>query len=386
MEAAGTGRSIPVTRLWTAFVVGWLIVLVVIAGMLAGQRYSPPRLAISLLALLLLAGLYLRATLHRAVEPADLAPGGPGARVLRGRLALLGAMVLVVIGLVWLLPAAEPWWLAMHVIVAAGLALPAALAGWVITALIIATMAVAWLVSGHLDPMLLILIAFAAAAVAIRQLTITVAQLREARVALARAAVDQERLRFARDLHDVLGHTLSLISLKSELARRLLPESPAQSAAEIGDVERAAREALHQARSAVAGYHRPVLRLELDAARELLNAAGITAVVDDASGSVEPDLDALIAWGVREGVTNVIRHSRAEHCDIRISRRGHLIELAVADDGLGADPANGSAPGHGLVGLAERVAAHHGVLRAGPGPEGGFTLLLSVPAARTATP
>jgi two-component system sensor histidine kinase DesK len=273
----------------------------------------------------------------------------------------------------------------MHVIIAAGLALPATLAGWIITGTIAATLGGSWLVSGRADPLLLILIAFGAAAIAIRQLTITIFQLRDARDALARAAVDEERLRFARDLHDLLGHTLSLISLKSELARRLLPESPAQAAVEIGDVERAAREALHQARSAAAGYRRPVLRQELEAARELLNAAGITAVVDDTLGSVEPSVDALVAWGVREGVTNVIRHSRAEHCDIRIGRRGHLVELTVGDDGLGADAPTGSGPGHGLAGLAERAATLHGELRAGPRPEGGFTLLLSVPATGAAT-
>ncbi len=378
--------SIPVSRLWTAFVAGWVVVLVVIGGMLVQARYAPTRLAVALATLVVLAGLYLWVTLREAVEPEDLAPGGPGAAALRRRLGLISAMMLLVVALVLLLPAAGPWWLTMHVIVAAGLALPVALATWIIAGIIAATVFVAWLMSGHPDPLLLILIAFGAAAVAIRRLTITVAQLGETREALARAAVDQERLRFSRDLHDLLGHTLSLISLKSELARRLLPDSPAQAAVEIGDVERAAREALHQARAAAAGY-RPVLRRELAAARELLAAAGIAADIEEASGSVTPELDALIGWAVREGVTNVIRHSGAERCDIRIRRREDLVELAVIDNGRGNGAATGSStPGHGLAGLAERAVIHHGELRAGSGADGGFTLMLTVPTGGAGTP
>lgn len=126
------------------------------------------------------------------------------------------------------------------VVVAAGLALPPALATGVIAGLVGATIAGAWLASGSFDALLLILVAFGAGAIAIRQLTISVAQLRAAREELARAAVDQERLRFARDLHDLLGHSLSLIIIKSELARRLLPASPAEAAAEVSDDGRGA--------------------------------------------------------------------------------------------------------------------------------------------------
>jgi len=382
MRNTGAPEATPVSRLWLAFVLGWVVMLVVVAGMLVQAKYPAAMLAVALPAIAVLGILYLGVTLHRPIEPADLAPSGPEPGALRRRLAVLGGMASVVVLLVLLLPTAGAWWLAMHVIVAAGLVLPAPLAGWIVAATIGLTIGSAWLISGHPDPMLLILIAFGAAAMAIRRLTLTVAELQAAREALAEAAVDRERLRFARDLHDLLGHTLSLISLKSELARRLLPDSAARAAVEIADVERAARDALHQARAAAAGYRRPALRQELAAARELLSAAGIAVRVDEASGPVEPEIDALIAWAVREGVTNVIRHSRAEHCDIRIRRQGELVELAVADDGAGAG-AGASLPGHGLAGLAERAASHRGEIRAGPQPGGGFRLLLSVPAART---
>src|SRR5262249_21778198 len=154
----------------------------------------------------------------------------------------------------------------------------------------VVTFGAAWLLSGSPDPLLLILVAFGAAAIAVRQLTIGVVQLRAAREELAHAAVDRERLRFARDLHDLLGHTMSLIILKAELAGRLLPESPQQAAQEIGDVERSAREALRQARAAAAGYRQPRLRQELEAARELLAAAGVAADIADAMGTVGSEL------------------------------------------------------------------------------------------------
>lgn len=285
---------------------------------------------------------------------------------------------MIVVGLVALVPQAEAWWLTMHVIVAAGLALPATLAGWLIALGIGATLAAGRFVSGHFDPMLLVLIAFGAAAVAIRQLTVSVAQLHAAREELARAAVDQERLRFGRDLHDLLGHTVSVIILKSELAQRLLPASPDRAFAEIADVERAARDAMRQVRMAVAGYRQPVLQRELVAAHELLAAAGIAAEVDHSAGPLSPPVEGLLAWGVREGVTNVIRHSRAERCEIRLRRSGALAELTVTDDG----PVSGVASpglGHGLSGLAERAAAAGGEIRTEPHP-GGFRLRLSVPA------
>src|SRR5262249_3539777 len=159
---------------------------------------------------------------------------------------------------------------------------------------------------------------FGGSAVAFRHLTATVAQLRRAREELARGAVNEERLRFARDLHDLLGHSLSTIVLKSELAGRLVP--PGRAAAEIADVQRAARDALQQVRAAVAGYRRPSLVSEIAAARELLAAAGIDARIGPSPAALPLAADGLLGWAVREGVTNVVRHSRARLCTIRLTK------------------------------------------------------------------
>jgi two-component system sensor histidine kinase DesK len=368
-----------VTWLWRAFVGGWLLVLVATGVLLVRDPRSRPHLPAALLLLVVLGCLYLWLALRFAIGPEDLTPAGPGRPVLRRRFVLLAAMALVVAMLVRLLPHAGEWWLAMHIIIAAGLSLPPAAAAGVIGALVAGVLWVASLVGGRFDPLLLILLAFGAAAIAIRQLTISVEQLRTARAALAHWAVDQERLRFARDLHDLLGHSLSLITLKSELAGRLLPVSPDRAAVEVSDVERAARTALQQVRAAVVGYRQPRLRTELSAACEVLAAAGIGVGIEDMLGPPSPELDSLLAWAVREGVTNVVRHSRARRCEICLVRVGDAVRLTLSDDGPGPDggvPAAGS----GLIGLAERAAAHGGTVEAVPLPEGGFRLTVNAPA------
>jgi two-component system sensor histidine kinase DesK len=365
--------------LWTIFVLGWVVVLVGSGLALVEADLPGPRLALALIVLAGLIGLYLWLTLRHALGPSDLEPGGPTRSRVRNRLSILGMMTLLVITLVALSTGTEVWWLSQHVIVAAGLALPLGLAAWVIGAVTGLTVLGAWFITGDLDPILVMLLAFGAAAVAIRHLTISVAQLRVARDELARTAVDQERLRFARDLHDLLGHSLSLVILKSELAGRLLPAFPERAAGEIRDVEQAARGALQQVRTAVAGYRQPVLARELAAAAEMLTAANIAHVITDGSDGLPPEVDGLLAWAVREGVTNVIRHSRARHCEIRVARREDRVELTVVDDGQSGDgkaPAPAPAPGGGLTGLAERARAGGATVSARRRAEGGFELLV----------
>jgi two-component system sensor histidine kinase DesK len=270
------------------------------------------------------------------------------------------------------------WWVGMHVLIAAGLALPPRLAAGITVGVVAFALACARLINGMFDVVLLLQLAFGAAAIAVRQLTIAVGQLREAREELARLAVAEERLRFARDLHDLLGHSLSMIVLKSELAGRLLPTAPERAAGEVADVERAARDALREVRAAVAGYRQPSLADELAAARELLSAAGIVVTIDDRAGPLPPAVDGLLGWAVREGVTNVIHHSRAQQSAIRISRTSETVAAEITDDGRGA----AAAPPHsgsGLAGLAERAAAQGGRLQAGSMPNGGFRLLLETP-------
>jgi two-component system, NarL family, sensor histidine kinase DesK len=215
---------------------------------------------------------------------------------------------------------------------------------------------------------------------------------REEREELSRfAAVTEERLRIARDLHDLLGHNLSVIALKSELAGRLVQAAPERAAAEIGDIERVARTALQEVREAVAGYRQPTLVSELHGAREVLAAAGIAyrAEGDDTEVSGLPaPVDAVLAWTVREGITNIVRHSRARHCKVRLARGSGEACVEVTDDGaheVTSDTARSSAqpaiarPGNGLRGLAERVEALGGRLEAGPIAGGGFRLVVAVP-------
>ena len=207
-----------------------------------------------------------------------------------------------------------------------------------------------------------------------------VAELRAAREEIARLAVAEERLRFARDLHDLLGHSLSLITLKSELAGRLLPANPEKAAEEIRDVEGVARRALREVREAVAGYRQPTLDRELYGARETLEAAGIACRIENQVGVLPNALDAVLAWTVREGVTNGIRHSRARRCEILLLRDGDEVRAEITDDGRGSSPeGTGAITGSGLRGLAERVEASGGDLEAGSQPEGGFRLRVRLP-------
>jgi len=136
-------------------------------------------------------------------------------------------------------------------------------------------------------------------------------ELHEARRELARLAVIEERERLARDLHDLLGQTLSMITLKSELARRMIDENPARCAQELAEIEQVARKSLREVRLTVAGYRQPHLESELEGARQLLSSAGIDTRVEPLLQSLPAPIDAVLAWTVREGVTNVIRHSRA---------------------------------------------------------------------------
>jgi two-component system sensor histidine kinase DesK len=166
----------------------------------------------------------------------------------------------------------------------------------------------------------------------------------------ARLALDEERNRFARDLHDILGHSLTVITVKAELANKLVDVDPARAREELADLERLSRDALTDVRRAVEGYRELTLPGELARARSALAAAEIEAELPNSTDEVPTERRELFAWAVREGVTNVIRHSQARHCCIRLTRH----EVEIRDDGRGP---SGSPGGHGLVGLRERAAA-----------------------------
>ena len=217
-------------------------------------------------------------------------------------------------------------------------------------------------------------------------------ELRLAREEIARLAVTAERLRIARDLHDVLGHNLSLITLKSELARRLISVAPEQAANEIGDVEQVARTTLQEVREAVGNYRQSSLVNELHAAQQILTAAGIVFTCEedeDIQNTLSPPIEAVLSWTVREGVTNVIRHSRARHCTVRVTRDAHDAQIEVINDGvktsllpsLPAMKIASTTTSNGLRGLTERIAALGGQCEAQSQESGGFRLAVSVPLA-----
>jgi two-component system sensor histidine kinase DesK len=199
--------------------------------------------------------------------------------------------------------------------------------------------------------------------------------LAETRAELARLAAENERIRIARDLHDLLGHSLTTITVKAGLARRLGAADPEAAVAQITEVEDLCRRVLADVRAAVSGYREVTLTSELARGRELLRASGITADLPTATDVADPAHQELFGWAVREGLTNVIRHARARSCRVRVSASS----VEIIDDGQGS----AAAPGNGLSGLRERAAAVGGGVDAGPVQPTGWRLRVWVPAADT---
>ncbi|MEU5342585.1 sensor histidine kinase [Streptomyces sp. NPDC020766] len=220
---------------------------------------------------------------------------------------------------------------------------------------------------------------------AILSLSDAVRELRAAREELARQAVEKERLRFSRDLHDLLGHTLSVIVVKSEAARRLAPRDMDAALVQVSDIESVGRQALTEIREAVTGYRDGSLATDLDRARSALQAAGIEPVVRQSGPPLAAQTEVLLGWVVREAVTNAVRHSGAGRCEITVDGSAEHVRLRVTDDGRGVAPP--AAPesavpgigGTGLKGLTERLAAAGGSLEAGPGARNGFTVTAELP-------
>jgi two-component system sensor histidine kinase DesK len=204
-----------------------------------------------------------------------------------------------------------------------------------------------------------------------------------ARGELARLAVIEERMRMARDLHDLLGHTLATITLKSELAQRLVSQDPARAAQEMREVEQAARQTLREVRAVVAGVQQPTLQAELEGARQLFAAARIAYTLEQTIEALPGPVDAVFAWTIREGVTNVIRHSRARWCHIQIRATAAGVAAEMTNDRATAQAQNSASGsvGTGLAGLTDRVAAQGGRLVASP-MDDGFRLLVELPLGR----
>jgi two-component system sensor histidine kinase DesK len=192
---------------------------------------------------------------------------------------------------------------------------------------------------------------------------------------LSELAVEEERARIARDLHDILGHSLTVISVKAELAERLFDDDPARARAELQDLQRLSRDALADVRSTAQGIRGISLPGEIASARMALESAGIEPLLPTVADEVPSRWRELFAWTLREGVTNVIRHSEAAHCEVEVEAH----RITVRDDGRGACGDEGS--GNGLEGLRQRARLAGATMTTSPGPgDRGFALTVSVPA------
>ncbi len=276
----------------------------------------------------------------------------------------LAVLVYVAAASVMLLPSPQVWFMVTGLVAVAGVA-PLAIPGWsagsgLIFGILVASFAV-W---------------------GVAQMLARHRELVAAQEEIARLAVAEERARTARDLHDILGHSLTVITVKAELAGRLMEVDPAKAAQEVADLERLSREALADVRSTIGGYREVTLTAELASARSALAAAGIASELPSAVDDVPSEHRALFAWAVREGVTNVVRHSGARHCAITMTSHS----LQIVDDGSG--PASSvdeggdghrQSGGHGLLGLRERARQLGGHLVLGRAKNGGFLLRVEWP-------
>ncbi|MFF9511729.1 sensor histidine kinase [Streptomyces sp. NPDC014727] len=208
-------------------------------------------------------------------------------------------------------------------------------------------------------------------------------KLREAKDMEARLAVAEERLRFGRDMHDVLGRNLAVIALKGELAVELAQRGNPAAVDQMVEVMRIARTSQQEVRDVVRGYREADLSTELAGARGVLRAAGIACAVEGDEGRPLPaPVQSALGWVVREAATNVLRHGDPRHCTIRLRASVDAVVLEVENDGA---PRAGSEPGgSGLAGLRERLRALDGSLDAGPAGNGLFRLTAEIPLPRTA--
>ena len=305
-------------------------------------------------------------------------PASRGARTRgRSRLSLLLLVALSLLVSVLSLLDDPAWlWLFLGVSAIAGVLLPMRRAGMVVVLLtalpllitIFTHRGVAGIDWWWLIALMLLVRGLGLDMIGVSRLGSAIRELHTARRALARMKVEEERLRLARDLHDLLGQTLSVITLKSELARGLITEDPASCAQELAEIEQVGRMTLREVRKTVAGYRQPRLSSELDGARQLLEAAGIAYDIEKLHGELPQPLDAVLAWTVREGVTNVIRHSRARHCLLRFTRDQGWIGVEMLNDREGTEdaPEQRIGQGSGLLGLRERVSGLGGTMEAGP--------------------
>ncbi|MFI9270540.1 sensor histidine kinase [Kitasatospora sp. NPDC052896] len=371
-------RQLMVKICW---MLAWMLYLAYPIGDLVTGGYSPLEAVLGWAVLVVFLACYLGLVTLRALRP-NTSP-----RVVHTLLATMCAIATAA-GLGY----GQGWiCLFCYASVAVGAVLPAAFALRGVVVITACSVGVALLThasGGVLAGMVLPTFLSGAAMTGLQRLAETMRELREARETVAHLAAAEERLRLARDLHDLLGHSLSLITLKSELAGRFMDQEQAEAArTQVADIERVARQSLVDVREAVSGYRRPTLPVELSAARSALATAGITLEAAAAVGEDRPGLGTAeagaLAWVLREAVTNIVRHAvDATVCAVTMDETwdgegGRFAVLQIADDGRGPGK---SGPGNGLSGLDERLALVGGRLESGPGDLGrGFRLRAVVP-------
>ena len=249
---------------------------------------------------------------------------------------------------------------------------------------VIALEAVTLAIENHFfpgNPLNYLICAFFAVVVGISNIFVAQSKRANAKLSMAQAeniklAAVAERERIARDLHDVLGHTLSVIVLKAELAGRLMGRDDARAAAEIADVERTARTALAEVREAIGGYRARGIGAEIEQARLALDAAGVVLTCESKPPSLSAREETVLALAMREAVTNIVRHARATRCTLRFrTTLDGFASLEVEDDGA----TRIDREGNGLRGMRERVQELGGRFRIESEPSWGKRLVIELP-------
>jgi len=376
VTASFAGRPLSTVRRARWFLLGLHIALLAVAPVftITGFEGDPGSPAIAVLAALAIGALQLRHSFAAA----------RGERPRRWPWTLLALIVLVYLPMVWF---GMGWAPMQYFVMASAVML---LRGWpagiAAAAPLLAT--AAWVVgegplpgeSAAQETLAVIYwtVGLATGAVALysaARLVRVLDELEATRTELAELAIGRERLRISRDLHDLLGHSLSAISLKGDLARRLLPSNVHAARAEIEGLTQVARDALRGVHAVARDKHALSLRTETDGAAALLGAAGIDARIEVDLPDLARPAEDVLAWAVREGITNVLRHSQATTCSVTAARRDAMVRLEIVNDG--ARPSAGG--GNGLAGLAARAGALSGSA-AGERTHGGrFRLLVEIP-------
>lgn len=247
--------------------------------------------------------------------------------------------------------------------------------------LVMALGAVAYLVEGSASgwgddalQMAAIIVSISMMMAAFGKVRDTMRELRATQREVEQLAADRERSRMSRDLHDILGHSLTVVTVKADLAGRLVDLDPERAKAELGEIQELTRGALADVRATVAGARRMSISGELAAARSALDAADVRADLPSTGDAVPADQRELAGWVLREGVTNVIRHAGACVCRVRLDAD----RIEIADDGVGPTGAASTGSSTGLTGLRERVGSAGGRLSVGRSDLGGFRLTVTL--------